>query len=353
MKPLRNIINQAENALDKAKTKVKEELQLFDPVIIYPYMGYGTADKAYLTGRILEKEDVIHSKSEMENGFWHNLHRLWKRYESDEIPGVSIKGNFQGVESKTISNDEGYFTLEFDNLEEKQLENGWYEVELEITNMPFDLEYEPQTTGEIMINRQNGHFGIISDVDDTIIESNAVSFIKKLKTMLSETAKTRLAFEGVDELYTKLIDDYNNPLFFVSGSSFNLYDMLTKFCEYKNIPKAPFFLRDLGLDAKQWIKQDTAPYKKEYIHEILSTYDQLDFICIGDSGQQDPEIYREIYQKYPGRIRAIYIRHVHTQKRKEELEQMAQELDIPLLIMEHSRDALQHAKEMGWVNAMR
>jgi phosphatidate phosphatase APP1 len=34
------------------------------------------------------------------------------------------------------------------------------------------------------------------------------------------------------------------------------------------------------------------------------------FILIGDSGQRDPEIYREIIREYPNRVAAAYIRAV-------------------------------------------
>jgi phosphatidate phosphatase APP1 len=46
------------------------------------------------------------------------------------------------------------------------------------------------------------------------------------------------------------------------------------------------------------------------ITRILATYPALPFVLIGDSGQEDPEIYCEIVRSYPGRILAVYIRNV-------------------------------------------
>jgi phosphatidate phosphatase APP1 len=51
-------------------------------------------------------------------------------------------------------------------------------------------------------------------------------------------------------------------------------------------------------------------HKIEAIEAILRTYPGLKFILIGDSGEQDPEIYREIVRRHPERIRVIYIRSV-------------------------------------------
>ena len=349
MKSFKSITRKAEDTFDQAKIKVKDALNLFDPVIIYPYAGYGNGNKAQIHGRILEKERMIHEDQELEDTFWNNLRKIWKRYESDEIPGVELEGDIMGIKAKTTSDEEGYFNLVFDGINENNaIHDGWLEVTLRITHMPFDVEYQESTTASILNCSQQNDFGIISDVDDTIIESKAMNIFKKMQIMLTENAKTRVAFEGVDELYRKLMDNGRNPLFFVSGSSFNLYDMLVNFCEFHNIPKAPFFLRNLGLEPKQWIKQDTSVYKKQHIEHILEFYDQLSFIFIGDSGQQDPEIYMDIHKKHPGRVKAIYIRHLESPKRKQQLEEMSSQVDIPFLIMENTDDALEHVIKMGW-----
>lgn len=349
MSSFRNAIHKAEENITHIKFKVKEALNLFDPVIIYPYSGYGNGEKAFINGRILEKERFIHDDHEREHSFWHNLHKIWKRYESDEIPGVEIEGELKGVKAKAVSNDEGYFTLVFEGLSEKQLSDGWHQANLRISNMPFDLEYEEEFDDAVLINNQQDCFGIISDVDDTIIKSEAMNALKKLQIMISENAESRVAFDGVEKMYCELIQNWKNPLFFISGSSYNLHDMLVSFCEHQNIPKGPFLLRNLGLTAEKWLKQDTSEYKKAHIEHIMQVFNRLSFICIGDSGQKDPEIYSEIYKKYPKQVKAIYIRQVHSQERKKELKQMADEMDVPFVVMDTSEDALAHARSMGWI----
>src|SRR5690606_29363299 len=137
---------------------------------------------------------------------------------------------------------------------------------------------------------------------------HATSTFYSTLTMIRYDSRSRTPFEGVSDLYKTLMNHGENPLFFVSGSSYNLYDLLTSFCEYQDIPKAPFFLSNIGLDLKQWFKKDTVPYKLEYIQWILDIYPLLSFILIGDSGQYDPEIYLQVHNQNPGRIKAIYIR---------------------------------------------
>lgn len=352
MKTLRKQLPIVEKKADKARLKIKEALNLFDPVILYPYRGYGNTKKAVVKGRVLEKESVIPEEGKVTGSFWQNLYKVFKRYESDEIPGVKIKGTFRGKEVITSTDNDGYFALEF-GLGEEDLANGWHSGKIEIIEMPFDLDYEKSTEFEILMCNEACEFGIISDVDDTIIHSHATDTTDKIATILTKDAKSRIAFDGVKNLYDQLVGSQNRPLFFVSGSEYNQYDLLIKFCAHHQICKAPFLLRDLGMDSKKWFKKDTEKYKLKNIEELFEFYKQLDFILIGDSGQKDPEIYKAVAEKYPERVRAIYIRHVDGGKREDELEAFKNQLNMDFIIMDNSEEALKHAVAKGWVDQKR
>ncbi len=349
MSSFRNKTYRVEKAFDRFKIQLKNKLNLFDPVIIYPYRGYGTGEKFFIEGRVLEKEHMIHGIEEHDNSILNNLHKIWKRYESDEIPGVAIEAAMSGISAKTVSDEDGFCKLTFEVPSSVEIPDGWHEAVLRITDIPYNLEFEETAVASVLICNQKNCYGVISDVDDTIIKSSAMNTFKKLQIMLTKNAKNRAAFQGVDKLYQRLSSNGKNPVFFVSGSSWNLYDLLISYCEYQNIPRGPFFLRNLGLSPRQWIKQDTGLYKKEYISHIMKVFSRMSFILIGDSGQKDPEIYADIYRKFPQQVKGIYIRHVHTKKRKQELEQMAGKMDIPFLLLTNSEDALEHAAGMKWI----
>ncbi|MDZ7720082.1 MAG: phosphatase domain-containing protein [Balneolaceae bacterium] len=347
---LKDLIIKAERRYDKVKYRVKSRLNLFNDVILFPYRGFGNQDDAFLRGRVLEKEEIIHGDKVVPNTLYYNLKKTWKRYASDEIPGVGVKGTLNGVEADSVSDHEGYFDLHFKDLQAMNLDDGWHDVELEITHMPFNLDFEPETIGEIFISKQINPFGIISDIDDTIIHTDIINKIQMVLNTIRYDSENRVAFEGVPELYRALTVDNENPLLFVSGSSYNLYEMLDTFCQLNGIPKAPFMLRDLGFGPSQWIRESSYSFKTKNIKKILEVYDRLSFILIGDSGEQDPEIYLNIHRKYPGRVKAIYIRHVHSDARRREIAEMTKDLDIPFLLMEDSHQALEHAESKGWVS---
>ena len=63
-------------------------------------------------------------------------------------------------------------------------------------------------------------------------------------------------------------------------------------------------LRQLAQRRRRTLPSEHGSFKKGEVQRILDTYDTLPFILIGDSGEQDPEIYSDIASAYPGRILA-------------------------------------------------
>jgi phosphatidate phosphatase APP1 len=76
---------------------------------------------------------------------------------------------------------------------------------------------------------------------------------------------------------------------------------------------------------------------------------------IGDSGQEDPEIYHEVVDLYPGRVKAIYIRSVsHRPGRVEALQKLSDRVaqdGSRLVFSEATLPMLQDAASQGWVSA--
>ena len=58
------------------------------------------------------------------------------------------------------------------------------------------------------------------------------------------------------------------------------------------------------------MSQGVQAFKVSQIDKIHDWLPRRKTICIGDSTQSDPEAYAEIYRKYPGWVKAIFIRRV-------------------------------------------
>ena len=77
------------------------------PYIILPYPGFGTAERLSLCGRVLEDEGFRPARDA--DRAWRNLVEMYKRFESDEVPGARVRARFQGAEHLRSYVCEGLF----------------------------------------------------------------------------------------------------------------------------------------------------------------------------------------------------------------------------------------------------
>ena len=89
------------------------------------------------------------------------------------------------------------------------------------------------------------------------------------------------------------------------------------------------------------------------IRQIFDCYAKLPFILIGDSGQEDPEIYRDVVHTYRGRVLAVYIRNVTPAlARTEAIRKLAEEVreaGSVLLLSDDTLASARHAAQQGWI----
>jgi len=63
-----------------------------DPLVILPYLGYGTARRLTVCGRVLEDEGFLPAADA--DTRWRNLVSFYKRLESDEVPGALLRARY-------------------------------------------------------------------------------------------------------------------------------------------------------------------------------------------------------------------------------------------------------------------
>src|SRR5690625_7959791 len=91
----------------------------------------------------------------------------------------------------------------------------------------------------------------------------------------------------------------------------------------------------------------------------MAAYPDMQFVLIGDSGQKDPEIYREVVMSFPGRVKVIYIRDVKpeiTSRRDVEVHRIAEEVSAHGVEMVPVRDtvgAAHHGAYLGLIDEAR
>jgi phosphatidate phosphatase APP1 len=79
----------------------------------------------------------------------------------------------------------------------------------------------------------------------------------------------------------------------------------------------------------------------------------LPFLLVGDSGQEDPEIYAALVRERPGRVKAVYIRNVTPHaERLARIEALAREVTAAgstLVLADDTLAVARHAAMHGWI----
>ena len=313
------IIDDLDSFSDKIRARWRNLKGFDEPLTVIPYLGFGTNEKLWLRGRVLEKKrDVIASQTD---GRRRNLANLYRRFATEEVAGARVRAVYKNIEQEAVTDDEGYFFLELSASGVALDESAFQEIELEVLDPvvrrddDLDEGGTARAVGQVLVPAATAAFGVISDLDDTVVTTNVTNRLRMLLTVALRNEYTRMPFQGVAAFYEALRKgaggNENNPIFYVSSSPWNLYPFLTEFLRLHNIPRGPLFLKDFG-NHTIFNSGDHGEHKLSNIKMILDTYPQLAFVLIGDSGEQDPEIYREIVHQYPNRIRAVYIRSIDT-----------------------------------------
>ncbi len=327
---------------------------------IAAYLGYGTPDELIFRGRVLRDKNIrppLESYSK-----WMNVVDTVKRFRSDEIPGATVRARLGDQSAEIVTNREGFFEFHLPTDHLPPPTDHYYRVDLELIDYAGKAHNpaEPMTVTaetQVLVPPSNAEFGVISDVDDTVLLSNVSNFvILGLNTFL-RNAHTRLPFEGVASFYQTLQGGASganfNPIFYVSSTAWNLYDMLHDFFIVREIPLGPLLLAEFDLNQRGFILKNHTPHKIAAIVAILTTYPALPFILIGDSSEHDATIYAGIVERYPGRVRAIYIRDATSSaKRDRQIQRVAERMEahgVPLLLVPDSYAAAEHAAAQGFI----
>ena len=324
------------------------------PFDIVPYLSYGSSTRVYLKGRVMEDKSLAVVTPDTPR--WRNFVNTYKRFVNDKVPGARLEIDFVGLKHEVKTDAKGYFETWLEPPADFTPQDLWQEVGFTLLEPRRDKMEPAVATGSVLIPTRDAQFGVISDMDDTVIQTDVTKWLRVVGTVLFGNAYTRLPFKGVAAFYTALQQGTrggHNPLFYVSSSPWNLYDLILRLLRIEGIPLGPIMLRNWRSGGGELFPSEHGSFKKGEVQRILDTYPGLPFILIGDSGEQDPEIYSDVVASYPGRILAVYIRNVSENDARatsiRELADNVQTHGSKLVLADDTLAAAKHAAAEGWI----
>jgi len=162
--------------------------------------------------------------------------------------------------------------------------------------------------GRVQLLPETG-LSIISDVDDTLKHSN----VPNRRDLFHNTfSREFVPIPGMPELYRECAA-LGAAFHYVSGSPWQLYEPLAEFWISQGYPLGSFHLKRFRLRETARKLRTMSPqkaHKLAAIEPILQAFPHRSFVLIGDSGEQDPEIYGRILSERPEQVRHVFIRAV-------------------------------------------
>ncbi|QRM36025.1 App1 family protein [Microvirga sp. VF16] len=320
-------------------------------VVIQPYRGYGSRSEVFLIGRVF-RQSSPHSETGR-GDLLTNLRDIGRRLARRAISGAIVTARFYGAEETVTTDKDGYFRVHLSPALPPPRDRSWHTMDLALPQ-----PHAVQAQAQIFIPPASCRYVVISDIDDTVMETGVANKLRMLWRLFVEDAQSRVAFPGVGALYRALhagaSGDQQNPMLYVSRAPWGIYEVLEEFFDLNGIPIGPIlFLREWGVSWTRPLPRKAEDHKRELIHNMLALYSELPFVLIGDSGQHDPEIYRQTVAEHPGRVLAVYIRNVSRDPgRIREIEDLAKAVagaGSSLVLAADSVAIAEHAASLGLV----
>ncbi|EKM82035.1 hypothetical protein AGABI1DRAFT_35522, partial [Agaricus bisporus var. burnettii JB137-S8] len=149
---------------------------------------------------------------------------------------------------------------------------------------------------------------IISDIDDTVKMSGITEgaravfhnvFVKELKDGI---------IPGMGEWYTNMWER-GVRFHYVSNGPFEYLSILHEFFSLSKLPPGSIKLKSYaGRSLLSGLLSAPAARKRAGVIEILDSFPDSNFILIGDSGEQDLELYADLAREREDQILAVFIR---------------------------------------------
>lgn len=329
---------------------IKSRFRIVDYPFLLAYRGFGNANALVLQGHVFRAMALNRPRNHYTA--WRNFISLLKMFLVRTVPQAKVSLLLGEQEITVETNEQGFYEF---NITDHNLPEGWHKAKLFLPEKLVEGQERVEVQTEVHVTYEFD-YGCISDVDDTFLVSHITKIWRKVYVLLTKNAETRKPFKGVVHFYQALEKsevNRKNPFFYVSSSEWNLYDFLVNFKKFHKLPKGILQLKEIKDRWRDFFISGYGSHnhKEVKIERILAMYPQKQFVLLGDNGQHDPEIYQRIANKYPERIKAIYIRAVkraHSKKVEEMLEAIENN-SIPSLQFKHSKDAEAHAKKIGLI----
>lgn len=170
----------------------------------------------------------------------------------------------------------------------------------------------PTATAEERVLLTHCPIRVISDIDDTVKMSGVTRGARTVFRNVFVNDLNENVIPGMGEWYSKMWS-LGVRFHYVSNGPFELLPVISAFFQLAQLPTGSVRLRSYGTRSLfSGLLSAPAERKRDGVVEVLNSFPDSHFILIGDSGEQDLELYANVAKEYSRQILCIFIRDVNT-----------------------------------------
>lgn len=259
---------------------------------VVPFAGYGGEDWVRVLGRVL----IVPPRKDGPDGEPASV-RGWRSFLGIPVGFAPVAVTIGGVTHDVVTDRGGVV----DVVLPARLEPGWQTFQLAV-------EGGSSVEGHAFIVASDVHFGVVSDVDDTVMVTALPRPLLAAWNSFVVDEHARQPVPGMAVLLERLARSNEGcPIIYLSTGAWNVAPTLTRFLERHLFPSGSMLLTDWGPTHDRWFRSGKE-HKLTNLRRLAEEFPHIEWLLIGDDGQHDDEIYTTFTREYPSSVAAVAIR---------------------------------------------
>ncbi len=262
--------------------------------------AWATPEGYHFSGRLTEARRPAQAGSGVAQTLYRTTRLLFTRGEEG-----AVQWAVGSMRWSSRADQRGYWSLQSNHP--LPLSPGWHDIHTTPAPSP------DAASAGLLVHDPRNTWGLISDIDDTILVSQVLSKRRLLRNSLTLPPESREPVAGMSELYAGWLQrnphPQASPVFYVSATPRQLSDSVRRFLQHNGFPRGVLQLKEV-YSAQADPLRDQQAYKVRRISAIFAAYPGVRFTLVGDDGERDPESFAELQARFPAQIQEVWIRPV-------------------------------------------
>jgi hypothetical protein len=150
----------AEGRMDELRGRLYSQLGGVGPLKIIAFRGYGTPERLYLRGRVIEENTFL--ANEKHERVWADLVPIYTHAQCVQVPNASLAARFQNIEQFVTTDEDGFFEVRLEPSHPLADPRIWHPIEIQLVSPIPELQsrYPIKTTGEVLVPPVTAQYGV-------------------------------------------------------------------------------------------------------------------------------------------------------------------------------------------------